>query len=134
MFGVAVGPGVHTFMNYAVPLAKRIIDVVADRMCPVRSEGGPKKVPSLAETFDDLDAVSAAVTLEGLRHRKPETGGRDRPEWVPQDLSPEAPLRPTTTDVVDAGPADSLEDDSSPEDANDNVGHSSQPHSPSDHS
>ena len=98
VFGISIGPSVHAVLNYVVPIATRTIDVLAERLCPRRPEA-IKHVPSLAETFDDLDAVSAAETLETLRQRPIDQAVRpDRPEWVPDvaearpavDLSPVA--------------------------------------------
>ncbi len=101
VFGVAVGPGVNNFLMYVVPLARRIIDVLADKLCPMRPVKDEKLVPSLAETFDDMDAVTAAVTLETLRHR-------GRPAWVPEDRSPPAgppePIRVPADDTEDHVP------------------------------
>ncbi len=89
--GAILGVPFYNFITFASPYMVRAINAVSDAWCPERPKKGLAHVPSLAETFDDLDAVTAAETLANLRLRK-------RPDWARCD-GPNDDCRPTTAAV-----------------------------------
>ena len=70
VLGVLMGPSIHRVFSVLAPYVARAFDAICDSWCPERPVKKPH-VPSLAETFDDLDAVTAAHTLANLRRRRP---------------------------------------------------------------
>ena len=94
MLGIAIGPNVHAVVKFLRPYVTATLDAIADRLCPLV----PTKahVPTLAETFDDMDAVTAAEALANLRSRR-------RPEWVPPSPNEpnDAPVAPVEREPQD---------------------------------
>lgn len=95
MLGIAIGPNVHALVKFMRPYVTATLDAIANRLCPTK----PAHVPTLAETFDDMDAVSAAEALANLRSRR-------RPEWVPASPNePPVPPGPQEAQEADADEA-----------------------------